>query len=185
VDDGLKKRLIGATVLVSLIVIFVPMLLQHEPVLEQSIQKSNIPVPPQSDFSSRVIPDKSKPAPISPRSSSSITPTTGGVVRGGSRSQPAASGKKPVAQVVTREGLSAWMIQVGSFSQRDNAQKLVGKLRIKSFAADIEQVSVKGKMLYRVLIGPEVDRKKAEKLLARVNVEVKPLNIKGRLKSYP
>lgn len=77
------------------------------------------------------------------------------------------------------------MIQVGSFSLRDNAENLVKQLREKSFAADIEQVSVKGNMLFRVLVGPEVDRQKAEKLLEQVNAEVKPLNIEGTLKSYP
>jgi cell division septation protein DedD len=61
----------------------------------------------------------------------------------------------------------------------------VKQLRGKSFAADIEQVSVKGNVLFRVLVGPEVDRTKAEKLLQRVNAEVKPLNIEGALKSYP
>lgn len=186
VDDGLKKRLIGATVLVSLIVIFIPMLLQHEPVLEQGIQNSNIPLPPKTDFSSRVIPYKSEPpAPMVSRASVPDDRSTSASAPDETQAQPVVAAPQPSEQVETREGLSAWMIQVGSFSLRDNAENLVKQLREKSFAADIEQVSVKGNMLFRVLVGPEVDRQKAEKLLEQVNAEVKPLNIEGTLKSYP
>ena len=184
-DDGLKKRLIGATVLASLIVIFVPMLLQHEPILEQGIQESNIPLPPKTDFSSRVIPRKSEPPPVVPRSPAPDARVTDSRLSDEKAAKPAAAAAPPAKQVETREGLSAWVIQVGSFSLRDNAENLVKQLRGKSFAADIEQVSVKGNVLFRVLVGPEVDRTKAEKLLQRVNAEVKPLNIEGALKSYP
>ncbi|MCB1751286.1 MAG: SPOR domain-containing protein [Gammaproteobacteria bacterium] len=184
-DDGLKKRLIGATVLVSLIVIFVPMLLQHEPVLEQGIHESNIPPPPKTDFSSRVIPQKSEPAPPASRTFAPVDGATGEYGPDGTAGRPAAAAAPQSGQVETREGLSAWMIQVGSFSLRENAENLVKQLREKAFAADIEQVSVKGNMLFRVLVGPEVDRNEAEKLLQRVNAEIKPLNIEGALKSYP
>jgi len=185
VDDGLKKRLIGATVLVSLVVIFIPMLLQHEPVMERGIQESNIPLPPKTDFSSRVIPNKREPSPPESRSPQSERRAAADTSAERAAPKPALSKVKTTAQVETREGLSAWMIQVGSFSHNENAEKLVQQLRAKSFAADIEQVSVKGNVLFRVLIGPEVDRNKAEKLLQSVNAEVKQLNIEGTLKSYP
>jgi len=42
-DDGLKRRLIGATVLVSLVVIFVPMLLQREPVARAGDTRQQYP----------------------------------------------------------------------------------------------------------------------------------------------
>ena len=185
-DDSLKKRLIGATVLVSLVVIFVPMLLQHEPVLEPGITESNIPVPPKTDFSSRVIPEKSTPAPVDLKPTPPVDQATTDAVSDNTATPPPALARQtPAAQVETREGLSAWMIQVGSFSLRDNADNLVKQLREKAFAADIEQVSVSGTLLYRVLVGPEVDRAKAEKLLKQVNAEVKSLNIVGTLKSYP
>jgi len=65
VDEGLKKRLIGATVLVSLVVIFVPMLLEKDPVVSTDMEENIIPEKPDTDFSSRVMPleteDLSKP----------------------------------------------------------------------------------------------------------------------------
>jgi len=96
-----------------------------------------------------------------------------------------AAPKTSPAVVKPRVGLSAWIIQVGSFSKRGNAEKLVKQLRGKSFSTDIEQASVKGRTMYRVLVGPEIDRKRAEAMLARLNREVKALKLKGKLKSYP
>jgi len=195
-DEGLKRRLIGATVLVSLVVIFVPMLLQHEPVLEQEIHKSNIPPRPDRDFRSRVVPSESEQLALPPKEIARIQaeerpslteqkktppppsrPVSGQTGQAGSRTSPAV--------VEPRVGLSAWIIQVGSFSKRENAEKLIVQLRGKSFSADIEQASVKGRTMYRVLVGPEVDRKRAEAMLARLNREVEALKLKGKLKSYP
>lgn len=46
-DESLKRRLVGVIVLVCLVVIFVPMLLEDEPVQGPEIQGSNIPPRPQ------------------------------------------------------------------------------------------------------------------------------------------
>ncbi len=55
-DPALKKRLIGASVLIVLAVIFLPMLFDgSEPVRSESVQL-DIPVPPQRDFETRVVP---------------------------------------------------------------------------------------------------------------------------------
>jgi len=195
-DEGLKKRLIGAMVLVSLVVIFVPMLLQREPVLEQEIRKSNIPPRPDRDFTSRVIPSESEQLALPPKEVVKIQagdrPPLVKQQKSSSQPSKSASGqtgptgsKTSPAVVEPRVGISAWIIQVGSFSKRGNAEKLVTQLRGKSFSADIEQASVKGRTMYRVLVGPEVDRKRAEAMLARLNREVKALKLTGKLKSYP
>ena len=195
-DEGLKRRLIGATVLVSLVVIFVPMLLQREPMLEQEIHNSNIPPRPDRDFRSRVLPSESEQLALPPREIVSIeagerpaslerekssSPPSRPVSGQAGRTAP----KTSPAVVEPRVGLSAWIIQIGSFSKRGNAEKLVAQLRGKSFSADIEPASVKGRTMYRVLVGPEVDRKRAEAMLARLNREVKDLKLKGKLKSHP
>jgi DedD protein len=55
-DPALKKRLIGASVLIVLAIIFLPMLFDgSEPVRSDSVQL-DIPVPPQRDFETRVVP---------------------------------------------------------------------------------------------------------------------------------
>jgi len=189
VDEGLKKRLIGATVLVSLVVIFVPMLLEQESVVSTDLEENIIPDKPDTDFSSRVIPleseDLSKPpaaeAVVVDQMSSEV-----GVAREEASKTKAKS--KPVAKeqqtTAPRVGLSAWVIQVGSFSQRSNADKLVKTLQGKKYAAFTDQVDVKGKILHRVLVGPEVDKKRAEQVLVKLNKYLKAKKLKGRLKSY-
>ena len=191
-DEALKRRLIGATVLVSLAVIFVPMLLQHEPVLEQEINSTNIPPRPDRDFSSRVLPAESDQLALPPGGRPQLpeaVPEAEKQVSRAPKVEPqGVSQKAPKPSPVAPEprvGLSAWIIQVGSFSHRANAEKLLKRLRTKGFSADIEQASVKGKTMFRVLVGPEVDRKRAESMLARLDREVKSLGLKGRLKSYP
>lgn len=191
-DERLKKRLVGATVLISLVVIFVPMLLEHEPIIETGITESNIPPRPDTDFSSRVLPLESeilspaldeivplqsddKPKPVQTPPPQVKTPA-----------QPEQMVAKPVkpAPVEQRVGLSAWVVQVGSFGKRENAERVEKLLKSKKFPAFIERAGVKGKTLFRVMVGPEIDRKLAEQMLGKVNRQLKPMKLKGALKSY-
>lgn len=191
-DERLKKRLVGATVLVSLVVIFVPMLLEHEPVIETGIIKSNIPPRPETDFSSRVLPLESET--LSP-SLDEIVPLQSEENSGQVQALPQkpkikAQSKKPVTKTVKpapveqRVGLSAWVVQVGSFGKRENAERVEKLLKSKKFPAFIERAGVKGKTLFRVKVGPEIDRKLAEQMLTQVNRQLKPMKLKGKLESY-
>lgn len=207
-DEGLKKRLVGATVLVSLVVIFVPMLLEDEPVIETGIYKTNIPPKPERDFSSRVIPaedeqlatppDTHRPQivplkpPPTPRVEEQTAPAKPAAPADGPGQTAAPTADTPTQPPVEqpavaepRVGLTAWVIQVGSFSNRENAEKLVQQIREMKYAAFMEQADVDGKTVYRVKVGPEVDRKLADKMLTSLNKDLKPLNLKGTVKSYP
>ncbi|MEJ1489292.1 MAG: SPOR domain-containing protein [Candidatus Sedimenticola sp. (ex Thyasira tokunagai)] len=196
-NEGLKKRLVGATVLVSLAVIFVPMLLEKEPVLSGGITESNIPPRPNTDFTSRVLPleneNLAKPSvpevstgvttssdtpPRSVATQTQVTPkTTKSLAQAAAKPQPA-------TQVEPRVGLSAWVVQVGSFSKRENAARVEKQLKRDKFPAFIEQVGIDGKNLFRVKVGPEVDHKLAEDLLRRVNKALASLKLEGSLTRY-
>lgn len=195
-DEGLKRRLVGATVLVSLIVIFVPMLLDDDPVIETGIYKTNIPPMPERDFSSKVVPsdDESLALPPPERRPEIVplkrppvvgeTPAIKPSTTPDKKTEPEKVAKEaPVVQ--PRVGLTAWVVQVGSFSNRENAEKLVAQIRKMKYAAFMEQADVDGKTLFRVKVGPEIDRKLAEKMLAKLNKDLKPLNLKGSIKTYP
>lgn len=238
-DEGLKKRLIGATVLVSLVVIFVPMLLENSAERGPGIESSNIPPRPDRPFTQDVLPKegqslsapptivrlqplkKEVPAPVRPRyqmepvpvekpsASSRVKqqsrPAPKPVARAKSVAKPKpaskpkpaprakkapaatppAKAKERVASKPRRTSISSWVIQVGSFSSRGNADKLVKQLRAKSFSAFVAQASVKGKLLYRVRVGPEADRGQAEKSLARLNQEMNSLGVSGSIRPYP
>ncbi|PKM36351.1 MAG: hypothetical protein CVV06_11540 [Gammaproteobacteria bacterium HGW-Gammaproteobacteria-10] len=69
----------------------------------------------------------------------------------------------PIAELVT------WYIQPGSFSKRDNAFALRDKLRSQGFPASVEEFDVRGAKSYRVLVGPETDKSKAQALRVRLD----------------
>ncbi|MES9882486.1 MAG: SPOR domain-containing protein [Sedimenticola sp.] len=207
VNEGLKKRLVGATVLVSLVVIFVPMLLENEPMVSGGITESNIPPRPDTDFTSRVLPLESENLAMPP---ATAVPSVG-VVTAAPLGQPAATPPAAVPKVIPlvaqvaekpqpapqpqpqpqptppveqRVGLSAWVVQVGSFSKRDNAARVETQLKSEKFPAFIEQISIDGNDFFRVKVGPEIDRELAEELLKRVNKRLVSLKLKGSLTHY-
>jgi DedD protein len=166
-DEGLKRRLIGAAVLASLAVIFVPMLFEEPPVRAPELPP--LPeAPPQRDFASEMLREE-VPAitPLVPRSTADVEPT------------PTPEGEDPQP----RTGLSAWVVQVGSFSSRDNAEQLVAKLRNADLPTpDPELVDIRGKRYYRVKVGPVIERAEADALLPRVS-EV--AGTQAKVRSYP
>ena len=60
------------------------------------------------------------------------------------------------------------MVQLGTFSSRENAAHLVAGLKSHGFSGSIVEASKSGHKLYRVRVGAERDRAAAQKLLARL-----------------
>jgi DedD protein len=78
--------------------------------------------------------------------------------------------------------LTAWSVQVGSFSEQKNALSLLNKLRNSGFAAFKASATSGGDRVFRVMVGPEFNRKRAERLLARLR---KQENLQGIVVSQP
>jgi DedD protein len=73
------------------------------------------------------------------------------------------------AQITTpSDPLIRWVVQVGSFSSAANAEKLVASLRLDGLSAYQETVSSSGSSIYRVRIGPFLQREEAMRLERRV-----------------
>ena len=169
------------------------MLLEEEPIVSTELEESVIPEKPDGDFSSKLLPleteDLSKPLaeePVPLQDGADVqeedvaentTETTE------EQQQPAAvqEEKEEAAPMV---GISGWVIQVGSFSQQENAEKLVKELQDKKYAAFTDQVDLKGQILHRVLVGPEVDKKRAEQILVNLNKLLEPKKLSGKIKRY-
>lgn len=205
-SHDLKRRLIGATVLISLAIIFLPMILEHEPLLVDRGNMMPIPKAPNEKFDSSLIRDEvpeEDPQPVAvnassqaPAPSSETVPATRQVAVVDTPSvtspEPAkpepAPAPKPVKSPTPepaqpKPGLSAWVIQVGSFSSQDNATKLVQRLRKAGLDTMPPQPAiVNGKKLYRVKVGPELDKANAEKLLKEVK---KVAGLQGTVIRYP
>jgi DedD protein len=59
-------------------------------------------------------------------------------------------------------------VQLGSFSNQENAEKLAAELRRQGFAAFLSQLDTASAQLHRVRIGPQKDRQAAEAMAARL-----------------
>ncbi|MEN8170146.1 MAG: SPOR domain-containing protein [Pseudomonadota bacterium] len=183
-NEQIKRRLVGAVVLVSLAVIFIPMLLDGGNNSSMPRFGSNIPQQPEFDFEPldiplqpvtpitadrpRVIDKVEKPAPAAskPAQSKPTEPV---------KSVPTADIKE-VSKPAATEAPVTWVVQVGSFSQSGNALTLRDKLRKNGFTAFVEKYRDKGKSSYRVRVGPELKRENAEKQLQRIKSK---LQLKG------
>jgi DedD protein len=191
VNDQLKQRLVGAIVLVSLAVIFIPMILPGGGMGDSmNIRKA----PPEPDY--RFPPPKSAPK-APPMSDPVIVPM------GDTKPQPSASEKKvsskktsdhkktvakPVVSTADKKPnikpgqVTAWIVQVGSFTSAPNAKSLRDKLRKMGYASFVEAVKSKQGMNYRVRVGPELTRTLADKLQKQLAEKAK---LKGMVQSYP
>jgi DedD protein len=80
----------------------------------------------------------------------------------------------PAAQAPVRAtpaapgGSGRWWVQLGSFSARENAERLERQLRAAGFGVDVSQVRAGGKELFRVRAGPVRDRPAAVALQGRL-----------------
>lgn len=91
----------------------------------------------------------------------------------GSATEPAApkAASPPLPASVappTPAAVAGWVVQLGSFASRENAQKLVTELQHKGYRAFIAEYRGKEKTLFRVRIGPEQDRGRADALKMRL-----------------
>jgi len=73
----------------------------------------------------------------------------------------------PPAAVGALEGSGAWLVQLGSFASRANADHLARQVRSQGFQVSVSQSS-SGRHLYRVRVGPAHDRAAAAGLAERL-----------------
>ena len=78
--------------------------------------------------------------------------------------------------------LRSWVVQVGSFSRKPNAVTLRDRLSEAGFTTFMEPAEIQGRTLYRVRVGPELERSEAERLKTRLGAE---LQLNGQLTRYP
>jgi DedD protein len=142
VNERIRQRLVGAVVLVALALILWPLVMS--PQRDQSfVIESDLPQAPEPEPS--IIEE--------PRPREDVSPV-------GDYQEKI----NEEAPSLDKAGLPvAWLVQVGSFGNRDNAVKLVERLKGDGYRAQIrEQTSQKG-TLNRVVVGPYVDKYMAQR----------------------
>lgn len=189
-NERMKQRLVGAVVLVSLAVIFIPMLLDGGDEGGMPMFGSNIPDKPDYHFEPLDIPlepvepiaaDKpllvEKPEPAAepePEPGPQAAPVTPEPDVPPQQSAQSAEPEAPApATPDTAQESVAWVVQVGSFSRSENALALRDKLRGAGFTAFVEKLIIDDANVYRVRIGPELKREAAESQLNKLQREMK------------
>jgi DedD protein len=106
------------------------------------------------------------PAPVAPKPAPTPPP------RETVATNPVAPAPAPVAKPapVTPENLpkGAFAVQLGSFGDKGNADRLVREMTAKGFNAFVAPIKSDNRMLYRVRVGPARDRASAEALAAQL-----------------
>lgn len=173
-NEQLKKRLVGAIVLVALAVIFVPMLLEGDKRPDTPQFGSNVPEAPESRSGMVDIPLQVPPPPAyAPVVVERELPLTAESepVAATSLAKPATP-VQPVKPAVVVPAKSAaaesWAVQVGSFSAQANASGLRDSLRSKGYPAYVERVKLASGTSYRVRVGPVLSRADAEAIQTKL-----------------
>lgn len=182
-DRGLKERVIGAVVLVVFMVLVVPVFLDG-PSEETAVVIESVTLPGQNNqerTQQTIVLDRNRSHPVpTTRSAETVqrTPREQVVIE---ESVPAPPDPKPViAEAPVPEPAPApqsanpqsstgmWAVQLGSFSNKENAERLAADLRGQGFAAFLSEVYDSGTALQRVRIGPQKDRTSAESIASQL-----------------
>lgn len=193
VEERVKQRLVGAIVLVALAVIFIPMILQGPD--DGSGSGSALPPPPKVVQQPLPSVQPSGQVPAAPAEGEALgKPQEEG---GASTPPPAEAGHEPPSpahaetppapstpaaaseskdqqssDVGDGQALTAWVVQVGSFSRQDNATSLRDKLRTKGFKAFVQQARTSEGAVYRVEVGPILKRADADALRDKLQAQM-------------
>ncbi len=176
IDEELRNRVVGASVVTILAMIFLPMLLNDPKEDISQTELLTIPEKP-TDYPSLtaiLLPDdindvignvsttvkinESQPLPIVLKEALPIT-------------HPPKEQLVPVLDVTTNTSLQAkrWFIQVASFNREENAVVFRDTLRKQGFSANVAPALLNGRTVYRLRVGPELSKQRAKTIKTKLN----------------
>ena len=182
-DRALKERIIGAAVLVVFVVLVVPVFLDGPP-QSGEIVSERVPLPGQAaEEETRTVVlnrDRDEPVPVPApvkqpqterQQSTQPKPEPEPEARDEPEPEPDAVPAKPATEqpaAAANSSTGMWAVQLGSFGNQQNAERLAADLRKQGFAAFLSQLSTGSGELHRVRIGPQKDRESAEAMAERL-----------------
>jgi len=188
-----KYRIVGAIILVSLVVIFVPMVLnESEPPPELKARSHSLP--PGNSADTRVIvspvtpeasgaPDTRTKAPAVDTTTTSAAKIETKAASTATQSRPSTAPEKPSPPPAPVEKLTqGWIVQVGTFTHIENAVRLRDKLKNQGHTVVTETTTVSGKKALRLRVGPFQDKEQASQSMAKIRKET---GVKAVVKTYP
>jgi len=197
-----KHRIVGAIVIVAFAVIVLPLILRGRepppaprgasetaaargvisetrmvvtPVAPEETKVKPVPeAAPKTEVKTAVVESAPKPEP------KPAVPAEKSVVEKKSSTAPA---PEKTAKAAEREKIAkGWMVQVGTFSNTENATRLRDKLTNHGHAVHAETVTLHGKRVMRLRVGPFRDKTEAMKAIAQIH---KLTGVQGVALAYP
>jgi len=171
----LKQRVVGTVVLVALFIIVVLILPSRNDGEAEVLKAIEIP-PKPANFNVKVLPIE---VPSPPRKPKIIPQQAVGSAQDEPNSSAESSSESAVIQKLAKKPdvkitndakaktptvsvAQEWVIQVGSFSTKENAAGLHDRLKADNYKVFVKEVKSSSGSSYRVLIGPNADRAKLE-----------------------
>ncbi len=151
-DNHLKQRLIGVIVLVTLAIIYIPMLFENQN-NTAVVKPQTFIIPPIPRAASKIIiaPPIQPEITILPKNATLKT-----TLKNNTNIAPRTTKKKFVTE--------GWVIKMGAFNSQKNAENLRDTLRNAKYKAYIKYQPNNQPALYRVYVGPQLNRNKIESL---------------------
>lgn len=177
-----RRRLIGAIVLVTAMVVVLPMVLDPEPRPTGEEVSVRIPSPDSGTFSPKLAPTPAAPkatppAPAVQAKSEPKAPAAAPAPKPAPEKAPKVAAAKPAAPPSPKPVSTQYVIQVIALADADKANELREKIAaagIKSYTEVVK--TVKGDVT-RVRAGPFVDREAAEK----AQQQLKAIGLSGNI----
>ncbi len=184
VDTLVKERLTGAIILVALIVVLVPELLSGpiRPAARAHGPASSAEEPPLRSYTINLADDPhggSGSLEMQPASGSAPPAPAGepgAVIASHTESAtppipaPHAAPAPPAAVSPATGTTSGYMVQLGSFASRSNAERLAQQVHGLGFPVSVSRGAT-GRRLYRVQVGPARDHAVAEQMAVKLRAE--------------
>jgi len=184
-DRALQERVIGAIVLVVLAVLIVPVFLDG-PANDTETVVESVTLPGQNTrqpVTKKIVLNRDRTEPV-PAKAPVAAPQS---APGPDQREPPQSAR-PSATTADRDSAAVpvsstgmWAVQLGSFSNQENAERLAASLRTQGYAAFLSKLETATASLHRVRIGPQKDRDSAES----VAVQLGKAGHTGQVVPYP
>ncbi len=162
-EAPLQQRIVGAIVLVTLGVIFIPALLDGSGYRSRQVQDIEI---------------REKPV-FPPLTQKTVEPIITPLEKNKKEQlkQQQADPKQP-----HKKPIKSFALQVGTFSSNENAEKMRDQMHKAGYSAFVYKSTAKGKTTYKVRIGPELERSVLEKIKTKLK---KSKKIDGYIVNHP
>ena len=76
--------------------------------------------------------------------------------------------KDKVSSKTVEMGQMNWIVQIGSFSSKENAEKLNKKVKKAGFRSFVNPITIDDNTMHQVCLGPEYDMTAANELLKEI-----------------